>query len=116
MVDSRGERRPDIQLNTAEGRDMDKPSLQHAREAGPRFSIGDVAAMTHLSEATLRVWERRYHFPEVTRSAGRQRLYTQRVVIQLQWVKLHLDEGMRPSQAILALHQVPQGVAVATTL
>jgi MerR family transcriptional regulator, light-induced transcriptional regulator len=101
-------------------RDMDKsssdPSGERVRNTEPRFSIGEVAGMTHLSEATLRMWERRYHFPDVTRSTGRQRLYTQQAVIQLQWVQARLDEGMRTSQAIEALHQVPQGVAVATTL
>lgn len=95
-------------------RTPDVEKEQQARTAG--WSIGAVARMTELSEDTLRVWERRYHFPVVDRSAGRQRLYSQHAVIQLQWVKVRLDEGMQVSQAIVALHQIPWATAVATSL
>ncbi len=89
------------------------PPLQ---EMDPLFSIGSVARITELSEATLRVWERRYGFPRPARSAGRHRLYSQQAVIQLQWVKLRIDEGMQAHRAIDALQQTPRATAVATTL
>lgn len=67
------------------------------------FSIGVVSQLTGLSEATLRVWERRYHFPKTGRSAGGHRQYRERDVIALQWVKSRLDDGMRVHRAIKAL-------------
>lgn len=67
------------------------------------FSIGAVSHLTGLSEATLRVWELRYHFPKTGRSAGGHRQYRQQDLIELQWVKSRLDDGMRAHRAIKAL-------------
>lgn len=82
----------------------------------PYFTIGDTAQFSGISEATLRVWERRYHFPFTTRTTGGHRLYSQRMVIQLQWIKMQLDEGMRVSHAIYALHHMAKAQALASTL
>ncbi len=72
------------------------------------LSIGAVAHITGIPEATLRLWERRYQFPRTTRSTGGHRLYEQKDVIQLQWVRGRLDEGMRVHRAVEALHQWTQ--------
>ena len=72
------------------------------------LSIGAVAHITGIPEATLRMWERRYQFPRTTRSTGGHRLYEQKDVIQLQWVRGRLDEGMRVHRAVEALHQWTQ--------
>ncbi len=82
----------------------------------PQFSIGAVTGMTGIPEATLRVWERRYHFPQTGRTPGGHRLYSQDEVLQLAWVKLRLDQGMRASQAIRALQHTPRAAAVAAAL
>ena len=82
----------------------------------PTYTIGAVTRMTCIPEATLRVWERRYSFPWTARTSGGHRLYSQDEVLQLQWVKLRLDEGMRVSQAIRALHHTPQAAAVTAAL
>lgn len=74
----------------------------------PLFNIGAVARMTDIPEATLRVWERRYHFPRSARTAGGHRLYSQQEVERLQWVKKHLDNGMQASLAIQALRRAEQ--------
>jgi len=74
----------------------------------PLFNIGAVARMTDIPEATLRVWERRYHFPHSARTAGGHRLYSQQEVERLQWVKKHLDNGMQASLAIQALRRAEQ--------
>lgn len=71
----------------------------------PLFTIGAVARMTSIAEDTLRIWERRYHFPRTTRTAGGHRLYSQLEVERLQWVKLRIAEGLQPSRAIHALQQ-----------
>ncbi len=67
------------------------------------FSIGAASRLTGLSEATLRMWERRYRFPKTERSAGGHRQYGQQDIIALQWVKSRLDDGMRVHRAIKAL-------------
>lgn len=66
--------------------------------------------MTGVSMATLRAWERRYDFPESERTAGGHRLYSERDVMRLRWVKARIDEGMQTAQAIHALrHQEETG-------
>lgn len=87
------------------------PSREH-----PRYTIGAVTRMTAIPEATLRIWERRYHFPHTSRSSGGHRLYSQEEVLHLQWVKLRLDDGMRVSQAIHARQQTHRATAVAAAL
>lgn len=59
--------------------------------------------MTNIPIATLRVWERRYGFPNTTRTSGGQRLCSEREVLRLRWVKAQVDEGMQTAQAIRAL-------------
>lgn len=69
------------------------------------YNIGAVAHITNITEATLRVWERRYDFPQATRTSGGHRLYSQQDIGRLQWVKARMDAGMQVSHAIRALHQ-----------
>jgi DNA-binding transcriptional MerR regulator len=71
----------------------------------PIFNIGAVARMTDIPGATLRVWERRYRFPQSARTSGGHRLYSQQDVFRLQWVKARINEGMQVSQAIRALQR-----------
>lgn len=71
----------------------------------PLYNIGVVARMTGVSMATLRAWERRYNFPESERTAGGHRLYSERDVLRLRWVKQRIDEGMQTAQAINALRR-----------
>ena len=74
------------------------------------YNIGVVARMTGVSMATLRAWERRYRFPESERTAGGHRLYSEKDVMRLRWVKDRIDEGMQTAQAINALrHQEQTG-------
>lgn len=71
------------------------------------YNIGAVARLTGLSIDTLRVWERRYGFPQSQRTAGGHRLYSDRDVMRLRWVKAQIDSGMQTAQAIrnLAFHE-----------
>lgn len=72
------------------------------------FNIGAVSRMTNILEATLRVWERRYGFPQAKRTSGGHRLYSQQDVFRLQWVKTRIDEGVQVSHAIRALKRAEQ--------
>jgi MerR family transcriptional regulator, light-induced transcriptional regulator len=84
------------------------PSLSGSNE--PLYNIGVVTRMTGISMATLRAWERRYNYPESSRTAGGHRLYSERDVFRLRWVKERIDEGMQTAQAINALrHQEERG-------
>lgn len=72
------------------------------------LNIGAVSRMTGIPEATLRVWERRYGFPQAERSAGGHRLYSHADVAQLEWVRLRLSEGMQVNQAVRALRNATE--------
>ena len=77
------------------------------------YNIGVVTRMTGISMATLRAWERRYDFPEAGRTTGGHRLYSERDIMRLRWVKSRIEEGMQTAQAIQALrHQEESGQAV----
>ncbi len=81
----------------------------------PLYNIGVVARMTGISMASLRAWERRYDFPESKRTLGGHRLYSERDIIRLRWVKQRVDGGMQTSQAIKSLlHQEQTGQPVLT--
>ncbi len=73
------------------------------------YNIGSVARMTDIPAATLRIWERRYNFPETERTEGKHRLYSDKEIQRLRWVKVRLDEGMQVRQAIRALRAVEAG-------
>ncbi len=74
----------------------------------PLYNIGVVARMTDIPVATLRVWERRYDFPESARTPGGHRLYSEREVLRLRWVKERINEGMQTGRAIRALQHLEQ--------
>ncbi len=75
------------------------------------YNIGVVTRMTGISMATLRAWERRYEFPESGRTSGGHRLYSERDIMRLRWVKGRIQDGMQTAQAIQALiHQEENGL------
>ncbi|AQR67885.1 cobalamin-binding protein [Janthinobacterium sp. LM6] len=62
------------------------------------FSISDVERDTGLAKETLRVWERRYDFPQPRRDAFGERSYPAEQVQKLRMVKRLLDLGFRPGK------------------
>ena len=70
------------------------------------LTIGVASRMTSVHEATLRVWERRYGFPQPARTAGAHRLYSRQEIVRLGWVKARIEEGMQVSKAIGALRRL----------
>jgi MerR family transcriptional regulator, light-induced transcriptional regulator len=82
----------------------------HQGSDEPLYNIGVVTRMTNISMATLRAWERRYDFPMAERTSGGHRLYSEKDILRLMWVKQRIDEGMQTAQAINALrHQEQEG-------
>ena len=75
-------------------------------DAQPVYNIKAVAAATGLPPATLRAWERRYGALSPSRTEGGYRLYSERDIAFLRWLKKRIDEGMTISQAmVLWRHQ-----------
>ena len=85
---------------------MNQPVKEQTVSEEPLYNIGVVARMTSIPMATLRIWERRYNFPQSGRTAGGHRLYSEKQVMQLRWVKARTDEGMQTGQAIRALQHM----------
>ncbi len=64
------------------------------------FSIGVVERDTGIGRDTLRVWERRYGFPEPVRNEKGERMYTGRQLRHLQRIRRLLDQGLRPGKLL----------------
>ena len=55
---------------------------------------------TGLKADVLRAWERRYDLPRPTRTAGRQRLYSNYDIATIKWLKNRQAEGLSISRAV----------------
>lgn len=66
----------------------------------PRCSISDVERDTGVAKETLRVWERRYDFPQPQRDPFGERLYPFEQVQKLRLVKRLIDLGFRPGKVL----------------
>lgn len=64
----------------------------------PSMGIGAVERDTGLSKDTLRVWERRYGFPNPERDAFGERVYPREQVEKLRTIKRLMDNGHRPGK------------------
>jgi len=73
--------------------------------SSPIYNIKAVTQATGLSAATLRAWERRYGALRPGRSASGYRLYSERDIALLRWLKSRVDHGMAISQAIALWQQ-----------
>ena len=76
-----------------------------AADRSPAYNTAAVARRTGLLPATFRVWERRYGFPSPTRLPRGQRLYSERDVQALIWLRERQDEGLTISAALALLRQ-----------
>lgn len=62
--------------------------------------IADVERDTGIGKDTLRVWERRYQFPQPQRDELGDRLYPFEQVERLRVIRRLLDKGMRPGKVL----------------
>ena len=69
----------------------------------PRFTIKIVSTQTGIKPITLRAWERRYQLLAPQRSENRYRLYSERDVAILRWVKQRVESGITISTAAMEL-------------
>src|SRR5476649_1324465 len=95
---------PDSGPDASAGADESPESGHTSADAAPPGALGiGIGAIAHeigLTKDTLRVWERRYGFPQPLRSSGGERLYPQEQVTKLRLVKRLLDAGHRPSKVL----------------
>ena len=68
----------------------------------PALSISAVERETGLGKDTLRVWERRYGFPQPTRDNHGERVYPVEQVDRLRLLKRLIDHGYRPGRLFAA--------------
>lgn len=66
--------------------------------SGLVLSISAVERETGLSKDVLRMWERRYGFPQPHRDENGEREYTPAVIAKLRTIKRLMDVGMRPGK------------------
>jgi DNA-binding transcriptional MerR regulator len=64
----------------------------------PVMGIGAVERDTGLTKDTLRIWERRYGFPQPLRDTFGERAYPREQVDRLRAIKRLLDAGFRPGK------------------
>jgi methanogenic corrinoid protein MtbC1 len=68
----------------------------------PALNISAVERDTGLGKDTLRVWERRYGFPQPTRDNHGERVYPAEQVDRLRLMKRLIDHGYRPGRLFAA--------------
>ncbi len=74
------------------------PSIAEAPD-DPKYNIKAVSEQTGIPPVTLRAWERRYRLLKPRRTRGNYRLYSERDVEVLRWVKRRVDNGQPVSRA-----------------
>lgn len=72
----------------------------------PRYNIKAVVQQTGVNISTLRAWEQRHGVPRPKRSDHGHRLYSQRDVAIIKWLKQCTEEGLAISQAVTLLQEL----------
>jgi methanogenic corrinoid protein MtbC1 len=72
----------------------------------PIYNMKAVEQQTNISAATLRAWERRYSLVEPKRTNSGYRLYADRDVALLRWVRSQMEEGLTISRVVAMLENM----------
>ena len=73
------------------------------------LNIGELEQQTGIHRDTLRVWERRYGFPEPQRNQRNERVYSADQLERLRLIKQLIDSGIRPGKLVTSdLQQLQQ--------
>jgi DNA-binding transcriptional MerR regulator len=70
----------------------------------PIYNTRAVVQRTGVPADTFRAWERRYGIPNPIRTSGNQRLYAERDIATIKWLRDQTIAGMTISQAIALFH------------
>lgn len=79
----------------------------------PMYNTKLVVGETGVPADTFRAWERRYGLPRPQRGEGGQRLYSERDIATIRWLRDRTNEGLTISQAVALLESEVES-AVAT--
>jgi DNA-binding transcriptional MerR regulator len=69
----------------------------------PLYNTKLVVSETGVPADTFRAWERRYGLPHPQRAEGGQRLYSERDIATIRWLRDRTSEGLTISQAVALL-------------
>lgn len=72
----------------------------------PKFTIKTVSSQTGIRPVTLRSWERRHEVLTPHRSDNHYRLYSERDIAILRWLKYRVDDGLSISSAVSELRSM----------
>lgn len=79
---------------------MATPSILSQLSTTPLFNTKAVAQETGVPADTFRAWERRYGVPHPQRTEGGHRLYSERDIALIRWLRDRTTEGLTISQAV----------------
>lgn len=75
----------------------------------PKYTIKTVCDQTGILPVTLRAWERRHEVLNPHRGDNHYRLYSDRDIATLRWIKNRIESGISISSAVTELRQLQQG-------
>lgn len=75
----------------------------HNYSTTPLYNTKLVVSETGVPADTFRAWERRYGLPRPQRGEGGQRLYSERDIATIRWLRDRTSEGLTISQAVALL-------------
>jgi DNA-binding transcriptional MerR regulator len=73
----------------------------------PEFTMQAVSNETGIPPETLRSWESRHGFPTPVRNHSNRRLYSERDIVSLMWLREQTSRGQGISEAIEMLRKMP---------
>lgn len=82
-----------------------RPDLERYTDI-PLFNTKAVVQQTGITAPTLRAWERRYLILSPERASNDYRLYSERDIAVIRWLKDRVDTGMSISQAVALLRHL----------
>jgi MerR family transcriptional regulator, light-induced transcriptional regulator len=82
-----------------------RPDLERYADV-PLFNTKAVVQQTGITAPTLRAWERRYLILSPERASNDYRLYSERDIAVIRWLKDRVDTGMSISQAVALLRHL----------
>src|SRR5579859_4212533 len=83
-----------------------QPPLLDAYSDMPLFNTKAVVHHTGVPAPTLRAWERRYGILSPRRGENDYRLYSERDMMMVNWLRERVENGMTISQAIALLRSI----------
>lgn len=85
---------------------MAPPPSFNQFSTAPIYNTKAVARDTTVPPDTFRAWERRYGIPRPQRTAGGHRLYSERDIAIIRWLRDRTAEGVNISHAVMLLNNV----------